>query len=254
MAPLHPAASAHSAHVPTECQHDGDVDARRRQRRVYGGERRAREREGGDVVRCLCEHRRSSVGVGRRWSRERGSEKFYSMISSALHPLTAHTHRTSPRPRSLSLPLPWCFVCACVTVKRVTLFGLSVKSSSHRERKSPWTSLASRASSRRAMAPNNALGNPSAAKLRAAAEGRPSKSPAKRRQSTGSASKSDNLSNATADGFGAGSGGSGDRSVTVQRSHRVAPGQRRERRSKSFRPKRALKGSSWGSYGASGRV
>ena len=47
------------------------------------------------------------------------------------------------------------------------------------------------------MAPNNALGNPTAAKMRAAAEGRPSKSPARRRSST-------DVRKASADGFGAG--------------------------------------------------
>ena len=46
------------------------------------------------------------------------------------------------------------------------------------------------------MAPNNALGNPTAAKMRAAAEGRPSKSPARRR--------STDVRKASADGFGAG--------------------------------------------------
>ena len=47
------------------------------------------------------------------------------------------------------------------------------------------------------MAPNNALGNPTATKMRAAAEGRLSKSPARRRSST-------DVRKASADGFGAG--------------------------------------------------
>ena len=64
------------------------------------------------------------------------------------------------------------------------------------------------------MAPNNALGNPTAAKLRAAAEGggklslrRASKSPSARRRSSTAAGNAEDVRMSTADGYGAGGGG-----------------------------------------------
>mmetsp|Transcript_49956 Transcript_49956/g.153678 ORF Transcript_49956/g.153678 Transcript_49956/m.153678 type:complete len:403 (+) Transcript_49956:78-1286(+) len=65
------------------------------------------------------------------------------------------------------------------------------------------------------MAPNNALANPTAARLRAAAEGRPAKSPRRRRASGGS--QPDGVRVASSDGFGAGATSMIDRSEVAAR-------------------------------------
>ena len=193
--------------------------------------------------------------------RERVGEVLFYMISSALH-LSQHTHigtsyRTSPRPPlSLSyLSLSLGVLCVRVTVKRVTLFGLSVKNHHHTGRENLRGRRSPRGPPHAARWPRTTrwATRPRQSYVRQRRDARPKARPsvanrrAVRPRVTIFAMQ---LLMVLEPGVVA----ARQECLTVQRSHRVAPGQRRERRSKSFRPKRALKGSSWGSYGASGRV